>query len=169
MRARTAWLALMVAGLGSGLGACFVESAQPSTFRFQCSATDECNDGEVCSDGLCQTPCGAGLEACAGATLCLNGYCSSLCPTNEDVCPAPQECVSLSGESEADSDEQSSGVCTILCDDAEHPCAEGQLCLAGFCATTCMSADDCVSAEACTEVAPGLSVCTPSSSGGGFP
>lgn len=166
MRAvRSAWLAGL--GLMLGLGGCFIESAQPSTFRYQCDAADECNDGEVCSDGLCQQPCGAGLEACPGATLCLNGFCSSLCPTSEDVCPAPQECVSLSAEAEAD--EESSGVCTILCDDADHPCAEGQLCLAGFCATSCTTADDCVSGESCTEVAPGLSVCTPSSSGGGFP
>jgi hypothetical protein len=159
-------------GLGLGLGACFVESAQPGTFRFDCSTTEDCNIGEVCSDGLCQTPCGASEEACPGATVCLNGFCSSLCPTNEDVCPSPQECVSLSPvmDEVEDEAEAGTGVCTVLCDDVDHPCAEGQLCLAGFCATTCESVEDCGSGEECLEVAPGLSVCAPSdSSGGSFP
>jgi hypothetical protein len=156
-------------GLGLGLGACFVESAQPATFRFDCSSVEDCNVGEVCSDGLCQTPCGVGEAACPGATLCLNGYCSSLCPTDNDVCPSPQECVSLSpvmDEVEAGG----TGVCTILCDDVDHPCGDGQLCLAGFCATTCVSVEDCASGEECLEVAVGLSVCAPSNpSGGSFP
>jgi len=160
--------ALLLLGLsGLGLTACFVESAQPSTFRFECSAADECNTNEVCSDGLCQQPCGAGEEACSASTICLNGFCSSICPTNDDVCPSPQECVSLS----ASEDEPSaSGVCTILCDDADHPCDDGQLCLAGFCAVLCATVDECGSGEDCTAVAEGLSVCTPSSSSGGsFP
>jgi hypothetical protein len=160
---------LAASGLAAGLGACFIESAQPSTFRFECSSTDECSEGEQCSDGLCQQPCGANLEACEGATLCVNGFCSSLCPTDQDVCPDPQQCVGLSDSEEEDTG-GGSGICTILCDDADHPCADGQLCLAGFCATTCMTVDDCGSGEDCTEVAPGLSVCVPSSSGGGgFP
>ena len=160
-------MGLSLAGVfGLGLGACFIESAQPATFRFECSATDDCNDGEVCSDGLCQQACGAGEEACPSSMVCLNGFCSSLCPTNEDVCPAPQECVSLSG----DSSEDTTGVCTILCDDVDHPCGEGQFCVAGFCATACTTVDDCASGEDCTEVGPGLGVCTPSSSSGGsFP
>ncbi len=151
--AHTALLLLSLAGVAS----CFVESAQPTTFRFQCSSTDECNDGEVCSDGLCQQPCGAGQEACSGTTVCLNGFCSSLCPINEDVCPAPQECVSLSASEGA----SGSGVCTISCDDTDHPCGEGQLCVVGFCVSQCMTADDCASGEQCTEAAPGLMVCTP--------
>lgn len=156
------------AGLSAGLGACFIESAQPSTFRFECSATDECNEGEVCSDGLCQQPCGAGEEACEGGTICLNNFCSSICPVDQDVCPAPQECVALSEPSE-DDEGGGSGICTIPCDDADHPCNDGQLCLAGFCATTCVSVDECGSGESCSEVAAGLSVCVPGSSGGGFP
>ncbi len=162
---------LTLAGSAAALGACFIESAKPSTFRFTCSASDECSDGEVCADGLCQQPCGANMEACAGSTICINGFCSSLCPTNEDVCPAPQECVSLTPE-EADGgdDAGGSGICTVLCDDDEHPCDEGQLCVVGFCATLCMSADDCAAGEECLEVGPGLSVCTPSGGGGGgFP
>ena len=162
MLARTPILLLLAA---VGLSACFIESAQPTTFRFQCSKTDECLDGEVCSDGLCQQPCGAGQEACPSTTACINGFCSSLCPLDQDVCPAPQECVPLS----PDEDEES-GLCTILCDDQDHPCAEGQLCLVGLCATPCMSTEECGSGEACTEVAPGFSVCVPSGSGGGgFP
>ena len=160
---------LAVSGLAAVLSGCFIESAQPSTFRFECDATDECTNGEVCSDGLCQQPCGAGQEACDNGTVCINGFCSSICPVSQDVCPAPQECVSLSGET-GEEDQGGSGICTILCDDADHPCGEGQLCLAGFCATQCAGVEECGSGEDCTEVAPGLSVCVPSSSGGGgFP
>ena len=157
-------LVFVAAALAS---ACFVESAKPTTFRYECSATADCNEPEVCSDGLCQQPCGPELEACASGTLCLNGFCSSLCPTDENVCPDPQQCVSLSADTEDDS---GTGVCTVLCDDTDHPCADGQLCLVGFCATMCMTSDDCNSGEDCTEVGPGLSVCVSSSSGGsGFP
>lgn len=154
--------------LGAALGACFIESAQPSTFRFQCSTSDECNEGEVCSSGLCQLPCGPGEAACENGTVCINGFCSNLCPVGQAVCPAPQECVPVA---EPDDDrEVQPGICTILCDDADHPCPDGQLCLAGFCAAQCMSVDDCGSGENCTEVATGISVCIPSGSGGGsFP
>lgn len=157
----------LVAGLATGSGACFIESAQPSTFRFDCSSTDECNEGEVCSDGLCQQPCGAGEEACADGTICLNNFCSSICPIAQDVCPEPQQCVALSEPEEGE--EPGSGICTIPCDDTDHPCADGQLCLAGFCATTCTDVSECGSGEDCTEVTAGLSVCVPGSSGGGFP
>lgn len=158
----------LAVGLATGSGACFIESAQPSTFRFECSATDECGEGQVCADGLCQQPCGAGEEACESGTFCVNGFCSSVCPVDEDVCPSPQECVALSASGEEEG--SNTGVCTILCDDADHPCGDGQLCVAGFCAQTCASVDDCGSGEACTEVAAGLSVCVPGSSGGGsFP
>lgn len=165
-------LLLVVASLGAGfvanLGACFIESTQPGTFRFECSASDDCYEGEVCSDGLCQQPCGAGQEACENGTICLNGFCSSLCPVNQDVCPSPQECVALSDAEDEEAD--ATGICTIACDDADHPCAEGQLCLAGLCATQCVSGDECGSGEACTELGPGLSVCVPSGGGGGgFP
>ena len=160
---------LASSGLFAGSGACFIESAQPSTFRFECSATDECSEGEVCSDGLCQQPCGAGEEACADGTFCVNSFCSSICPVGQDVCPSPQECVSLSAPEEGE-EPSGSGICTILCDDADHPCGEGQLCIAGFCAQTCAGVEDCGSGEECTEVAAGLSVCVPGgSSGGSFP
>lgn len=152
-----------------GMAGCFVEPAQPSTFRFKCSKTDECPEGEVCSDGLCQQPCGAELEACGNATACLNGFCSSICPLDQDVCPTPQECVTLP-QSEDEDEPPTSGICTILCDDDEHPCAEGQFCFIGFCLTQCMTNAECASGEACTEMAPGLSICVPSwGGGGGFP
>jgi hypothetical protein len=157
---------LAISGFAAGLGACFIESAQPTTFRFECSTTDDCSEGQVCDSGLCQQPCGAGLEACDSGSFCVNGFCSSICPVDDDVCPSPQECVPLS----ADEEEGGSGVCTILCDDTDHPCPDGQACLAGFCATVCTTVEDCGSGEDCTEIAPAFSVCVPSgSSGGSFP
>src|SRR5690606_24467416 len=98
-------------------------------------------------------------------TFCVNGFCSSLCPIDQDVCPEPQECVEISEPEEGE--EAPPGICTILGDDADHPCPDGQLCLMGFCATPCASDDDCGDDDECSEFAPGLSVCVPSDSGGG--
>lgn len=158
-------------GAAVGAGACFIESAQPSTFRFECSASDECLSSEVCSDGLCQQPCGEGLESCINGTVCLNGFCSSVCPIGQDLCPSPQECVSLSAptEGEADEDEPGSGICTVLCDDEERPCADGQACVFGFCLDECMTVADCGSSEECLPISADTMVCVPSGSGGGPP
>jgi hypothetical protein len=153
-------------GLGVGLGACFIESQQPNAFRYNCESDDQCNSLEVCADGLCQQPCGAGMEACSDTTTCLNGFCSSTCPLDDDVCPDPQQCVPAY-ESD-DPEEEIPGICTIPCDDTDNPCAEGQLCLpTGFCATLCPTGEECLSGESCIEVAEGLAVCIPSFSGGG--
>ena len=159
-RAAPALLAALAAGVL--LGACFIESATPSTFRFSCESDSDCEAGERCASGLCQLPCGGeGEEACPEeAPVCLNGYCSSICPSDQEVCPAPQECVALSSEPD------SSGVCTVLCDEQDNPCPEEDVCFEGLCATVCMSDEDCGSGEICLE---GVFVCVPSDSGGGPP
>ncbi|MFO7567854.1 MAG: hypothetical protein R6X02_34760 [Enhygromyxa sp.] len=149
-----------------GLSACFIEPAQPSTFRFQCSKSDECSDGETCADGLCQQPCGASLEACENGTVCINNFCSSICPLDQDVCPVPQECVAPPSPDDAEQ-ESNVGICMVQCDDQDHPCGEGQLCFQGFCVTLCTSTDECGSGEECTEVGPGVSVCASAGAGGG--
>jgi hypothetical protein len=143
----------------AGLGACFIESPQPSTFRFACESADDCGQGDVCADGLCQQACGAADDAdCPdGAPLCLNGYCSSVCPIDEEVCPSPQACLVFE-DPEAE-EPATSGICAIACDDQDHPCAEGQLCLEGICLTTCMTDDECGNGESCLA---GINVCIPS-------
>lgn len=147
------------------LGACFVEPATPSTFRFECSADADCEATEQCASGLCQQHCGGADDQPCGqsAPVCLNNYCASVCPTADDVCPLPQTCMSLSAPGEDPGD---SGVCVVPCD-ADNPCADGQLCFEelGLCVSTCMTVDDCGSGEECI-----AGFCVPSSSGGGsFP
>lgn len=158
-------LGALALGLAAGFTACFIEPAQPSTFRFQCSADADCEDGRVCTNDLCQQPCGGDDdEPCAvEEPVCLNGYCSSICPTDEDPCPAPQSCVSLDAPGEEPS---GSGVCTVACED-DSGCPEGQVCFAdlgGLCVATCSTNDDCGSGEECI-----AGFCVPTSSGGGFP
>jgi hypothetical protein len=139
-----------------GLGACFIESPQPSTFRFSCEADDECGEGQVCDDGLCQQACGADEDAdCPDAApACINGHCSSVCPVDVDVCPDPQTCIAFEDPS---SDEPPiSGICAVPCDDQDHPCAEGQLCLVGVCLSPCTTDDECGNGESCT-----ANVCVP--------
>ncbi|WP_146658039.1 hypothetical protein [Enhygromyxa salina] len=147
-----------------GLGGCFIEAAEPSTFRFQCTASSECETGEVCASGLCQQPCGGAndTECSQSAPVCLNGYCASVCPTNEDVCPPPQSCVTLPAP---DEEPATSGVCTIPCD-GDNPCADGMFCFEefGLCVQTCMATEECGSGEVCTQ-----GFCLPSSSSGGAP
>lgn len=145
-----------------GMGACFIESAEPSTFRFQCGSSSECEPGEVCASGLCQQACGAldDVSCPQSAPVCLNGYCASVCPTSEDVCPPPQSCMSLTAPGE---DPAESGVCTVPCSDAD-PCADTMVCIEGFCVQTCMDASECGSGEDCLG-----GFCVPSDSGGGFP
>ncbi|PRQ03859.1 hypothetical protein ENSA5_12280 [Enhygromyxa salina] len=157
-------LGLTLGGLTLGASGCFIESAQPSTFRFQCSSDSECGVGEQCASGLCQQACGGedDAECSQEAPVCLNGYCSSVCPTTEDVCPAPQECMSLAVPGEDPSD---SGVCTIACSE-QNPCPDGQVCFGdfGLCALVCATNEDCASGEECL-----ANVCVPSDSGGGAP
>lgn len=162
--------AVLLVGFGLGFGACFIEPAQPATFRFECEVSDECEADQACANSLCQTPCGPGLEACTGGSFCVNGFCSNLCPLDQDVCPPPQECVSLGLPGDEPGDEPpESGVCTVLCDPIERPCGEGQLCVAGFCADECETVADCGSAEACVSIGPDVGICVPAGSGGGFP
>lgn len=167
MDARFYWLGTLLAlGFGLGASACFIEPAQPSTFRFNCSADADCGEAESCVDGLCQQPCGSmnDQECNSSAPLCLNGYCSSVCPlSGDDVCPSPQMCMSLSADPEEPGE---SGVCTAPCSDAS-PCPDGQVCFEdyGLCVGTCMTVADCGSGEECLG-----GFCVPSSSGGGgFP
>lgn len=167
---RTSLFASLVLGalLGglAGLGACFIESPQPSSFRYSCEAVDECEDGQDCANGLCQDPCGGADDpACpSDAPVCINGYCSSICPTDQDVCPDPQECLSLAAPGE----EVESGICAVPCDPDTAPCADGELCLEGYCAATCMSDADCVGGSCALELG---GICIPEiggGSGGGF-
>lgn len=136
--------------LAVGLGACFIESPQPSTFRFACEADDECGEGQRCADGLCQQACGGAedSECPSDAPVCINSHCSSVCPVDEDVCPEPQTCISFADP--ASEEAPTSGICAVACDDDEHPCGEGQLCLAGVCLSPCMTDDDCGQGESCT-------------------
>lgn len=151
-------------GLGLGLAACFIEPAQPVTFRFQCEVDDDCEVGDECANGLCQRPCGGDSDEACGSEepICLNGYCSSVCPLAEDPCPEPQTCVGLDPPEAEDPSE--SGVCTVACE-TDDDCPEGSLCfadLAGLCVSTCVDTSDCGSAEACVG-----GVCIPSTGGGG--
>ena len=163
---RTLMLLTSAAALGAVLsaGACFIEPAAPSTFRFECSSDSECDADERCSSGLCQQPCGGQDDADCGqeAPICLNGYCASICPVDDDVCPDPQECMSLAVSGE---DPGESGVCAVACSDA-NPCAEGELCYEelGLCVQTCMTAADCGSGEDCV-----VGLCVPTDAGGGPP
>ncbi|MFV8749488.1 hypothetical protein ACNOYE_02930 [Nannocystaceae bacterium ST9] len=131
-----------------GVGACFIESPKPSTFRFACETSDECDETQVCTDGLCQQACGGPDDAkCSDTEICFNGYCSSVCPVAEDVCPEPQTCVTFADPS---SDEPpTSGLCAVLCDEQDHPCAEGDVCVEGVCLSTCTSDDDCDAGASC--------------------
>lgn len=144
---RTSARALLVLGFFGSFGspfisACFIESPKPSTFRFACESDDECADSEECSDGLCQQACGGedDLDCPDTAPVCFNGHCSSVCPTDEDVCPSPQACLTFA-DPEA-TEEPTSGVCAVACNDA-HPCAEGELCFEGICLATCTTDEDC--------------------------
>ena len=174
-----AGLGLTRALLGMGLGlvmgvavGCFIEPAQPSTFRFDCSADSECDADQICAEGLCQQPCGGDEDAdCPGdAPICLNGYCSSLCPLDSEVCPAPQSCVELPAEfSGFGIDTGSSGVCLLACTD-DSGCSNGEVCDAdsGLCFPdfgstggeaggdtegsgdgTCATVDDCEAGQDC--------------------
>lgn len=171
-----------VLGLGLALGGfvgCFIEAAQPSTFRFQCASDGECEDGQVCAEGLCQQPCGGeDDDPCANeAPICLNGYCASLCPLpaegsdDVDVCPQPQSCVELPESfSGFGFDTGSSGACLVACAD-DSGCVEGEVCdtESGLCFPdlgsttggetdgetgdggdgTCTTADDCGAGQDC--------------------
>ncbi|PRQ01199.1 hypothetical protein [Enhygromyxa salina] len=147
-----------------GAGGCFIEAAEPSTFRFQCGSSSECATDQVCASGLCQQPCGGedDLECPQSAPICLNEFCASVCPISEDVCPAPQSCVALTVPGDEPSE---SGVCTIPCGDA-NPCADGMLCVEefGLCVQACATTDECGPAEACVQ-----GFCVPTDSGGGAP
>jgi hypothetical protein len=142
---------------GFVMGACFIESPQPSTFRFACEADDDCGDTQVCADGLCQQACGAAddLECPNDAPLCFNGHCSSVCPVDEEVCPSPQTCITF--EDPSADEPPTSGICGIPCDDQDHPCGEGSLCFEGACVATCMTDDECGEGESCL-----AGVCIPS-------
>ncbi len=129
-----------------GIGACFVESPPPATFRFTCESDADCGEGEVCSAGLCQIPCGGELEPCPNdAPVCFNGYCSAVCPIADDVCPSPQECLNLSG---VEDEPVTQGICAVPCSDT-YPCPEGDLCFEGLCATPCTNDIDCDKGETC--------------------
>ncbi len=131
-----------------GLGACFIESPKPSTFRFACEVDDDCEEPQTCSEGLCQQVCGGSEDlACPdSAPLCFNGHCSSVCPVADDVCPLPQTCMTFADPSSEEP--PTSGVCAISCDE-DHPCTDGQLCLEGICLTACASDDECGQGETC--------------------
>lgn len=161
-------LSLVVSFVGfvaaAAVGACFIESPQPSTFRFACEVDEDCGDPlQTCTDGLCQQACGdADAPDCPeGAPVCFNGHCSSVCPVAEDVCPDPQTCITF--DEDPDDDElPESGICGVVCDDQDHPCVEGQVCIEGACLSTCTTDEECGQGETC--VAP---VCVPSGGGGG--
>jgi hypothetical protein len=143
-----------------GVGACFIEPAPPSGFRFECNSDVECDATQRCASGLCQQPCGAETdEPCAPESpVCLNGYCSSACLLADDECTSPQTCLSLTfpGEEPAES-----GVCVVKCGD-DAPCPDGQSCYAelGLCVATCMTTDDCSTGEECL-----AGICAPTSEG----
>lgn len=115
------------------LTACFIEPAQPSVFRYDCAAHDECATGESCLDGLCQRACTLGAEGdgllgdCpddSGYVACINGSCSHTCEAESAACPAPQSCVDLGAVfgGGAASSLDGLGACAVACD-AAHPCS----------------------------------------------
>jgi len=131
-----------------GLGACFIDSPLPSTFRFTCEVAEDCYEGQVCSAGLCQQPCGGAedLDCPSGAPVCLSGFCSSICPVDVDVCPDPQTCFVY--EDPNSTTPPTSGICTVVCDD-EYPCGGDDVCVQGVCLASCMLDTDCGSSETC--------------------
>lgn len=153
-------LLLGLLGLSVGFGGCFIEAAQPASFRFECSADSDCGEGLSCANNLCQQACGGAEDApCpSDASECLNGYCSSFCATDQDVCPAPQECVDIFGIFGL---EGVPGLCTVPCS-VNEDCGEGQGCLEGLCATLCADDSNCAEGEVCT-----FGLCTPENLGGG--
>jgi hypothetical protein len=159
----------LLLGVSVGVGACFIEPAEPANFRFECGSSSECQTGQVCASGLCQQACGQDeqVECPRSAPVCLNGYCASVCSLADDVCPSPQSCLALTLEQPAESEEAvESGLCSIPCSEAA-PCADGLLCFEelGVCVQTCTTTDECGSGEACLE-----GFCIPGDSGGGgFP
>lgn len=142
-----------------GMGACFIEPAAPTAFRFECSSDVECDGTLRCANGLCQQPCGGETDEPCGQEVCLNGYCSSICSLADEQCSDPQTCVSLAfpGEEPAEI-----GVCVVPCGD-DAPCPEGQLCYdqIGLCVATCMTTDECAAGEECL-----MGFCVPAGSGG---
>ena len=159
---RAAFVLASALGLSLSFGACFIEPAEPSVFRFECAADSECKDNEVCANGLCQQACGGpDDDPCnfmGDEPVCFNGYCSSVCPIvdgQEDVCPPPQSCFGV----------EDSGICTVLCED-DGDCPAGGVCFGdtGVCVSSCMETTDCGSGEECLG-----GFCIPSDAGGGAP
>lgn len=120
---------------------------------------DVCEDGQVCSDGVCALSCAAGTIACAGRCIDPNSnrsFCgaSGDCDSDNDgdVCAAGELCAAGSCElSCAEGTIDCSGRCVDPqndrafcgasndCADADsgEACASGEVCSLGSCETSC--------------------------------
>lgn len=153
-----ATLTTLVASMGTSAG-CYSERLPPSYFRHSCGDNGECGDEQSCVSGLCQVECtmatateDCGLSSQGGSYLaCINGVCSSACSLDDDPCPGAQSC----NEIPVLTEQLGAGICMEEC--SSDTCPDGEICLAGFCATACDPTDP----TACGEGQVCQGVCLP--------
>ncbi|MGH1341385.1 MAG: hypothetical protein ACRBN8_07540 [Nannocystales bacterium] len=144
--------------IGTGTG-CYSERLPPPYFRNTCGSDNECGEGTSCVSGLCQVECTMATadEDCGTSPqhlACINGVCVSACSPDDDACPGSQSCTEIPTVSEL----IGAGLCMEEC--SADSCPDGELCIAGFCATTCDPTDAgaCGQGQICP---PGVGVCIP--------
>ncbi len=112
-----------------------------------------CPSGQVCVDGSCQPPCGAGefAASCAAGQQCVAGHCID--PACQGVsCPAGQSCQAGScvdpcaGVVCPHGQQCGQGRCFDPC--AAVTCGQGEVCEQGACQTVCQCAG-CPSGQSC--------------------
>lgn len=112
----TASLGLVLAvGLVLGVGLMFGVTGCPSTGT-ECTANDDCPDGQICQDGDCVVP----APECTTSEDCSNGQ----------VCQ-DGECVPCDADADCDDGLFCTGAETCVdgaCQAGTEPCAEGQTC-----------------------------------------
>lgn len=155
--ARPLPLLLAIAAGFAAASACYSERQPPPTFRYSCDSNADCNDDETCIEGLCQVECTqlTFSDVCLGANhlVCFNGVCSTGCdPAGDDVCPSSQECIDLGlsvsgGGFIGGGTSTNIGICGSAC--TETSCPEGETCVLGACAATCMTTADCPEGLGC--------------------
>lgn len=116
----------------------------------ECTTDDDCEDGEVCTDGACVTPDCTSDDDCADGEVCDDGACVTAC-TSDDDCADGEVCDTDTGICETgctdDTDCDDGTFCNGeetcnddgVCEDGEAPCAEDEMCDE--------DADECVTDE----------------------